>query len=53
MQRRNGTGTVRVIGPGATLRNTPGEYLCAQYSSATLIKRATDEWYLVSDLITS
>ena len=47
---RNGTGTVRIIGSGVTLRHTPGEYLRAQYSSATLIKRATDEWYLIGDL---
>jgi hypothetical protein len=47
---RNGTGTVRIIGSGVTLCHTPGEYLRAQYSSATLIKRATDEWYLIGDL---
>lgn len=33
-----------------TIRSTPGTYLRAQYSSATLVKRATDEWYLVGDL---
>lgn len=47
---RNGSGTVRIIGPSVTLRYTPGDYLRAQYSSATLIKRATDEWYLIGDL---
>ncbi len=50
---RNGSGSVRVIGPSATIRATPGEYLRAQYSSATLIKRATDEWYLIGDLSAS
>lgn len=48
---RNGSGTVRVIpAGGVTIRYTPGDYLRAQYSSATLIKRATDEWYLIGDL---
>ena len=47
---RNGSGTVRIIGPSVTLRYTPGDYLRAQYPSATLIKRATDEWYLIGDL---
>ena len=48
---RNGSGTVRIIpAGGVTIRYTPGDYLRAQYSSATLIKRATDEWYLIGDL---
>lgn len=33
-----------------TVRATPGAYLRTQYSSATLIKRGTDDWYLIGDL---
>jgi hypothetical protein len=50
---QNGTGKVHVVAntPGTTsIRSTPGQYLRAQYSSATLIKRATEEWYLIGDL---
>lgn len=50
---QNGTGKVHVVAntPGTTsIRSTPGQYLRAQYSSATLLKRATEEWYLVGDL---
>lgn len=48
-----GAGKTQVVAvtPGTTtIRSTPGAYLRAQYSSATLIKRATEEWYLVGDL---
>lgn len=48
-----GAGKTQVVAvtPGTTsIRSTPGSYLRAQYSSATLVKRATDEWYLVGDL---
>jgi len=48
-----GAGKTQIVAvtPGTTsVRSTPGTYLRAQYSSATLIKRATDEWYLVGDL---
>jgi sporulation protein YlmC with PRC-barrel domain len=48
-----GTGKTQVVAvtPGTTtIRSAPGTYLRAQYSSATLIKRATEEWYLVGDL---
>lgn len=48
------TQIVAVTPATTTIRSTPsagnGAYLRAQYSSATLIKRATDEWYLVGDL---
>ena len=44
------TQVVAVTPATTTIRSTPGVYLRAQYSSATLIKRATDEWYLVGDL---
>lgn len=51
-----GTGKTQVVAvtPGTTsLRATPGAFLRAQYSSATLIKRAANEWYLIGDLSTS
>ena len=44
------TQIVAVTSATTTIRSTPGAYLRAQYSSATLVKRATDEWYLVGDL---
>lgn len=48
---RNGSGTVRIIpASGVTLRYNPGDYLRAQYSSATVIKRDTNEWYIIGDL---
>lgn len=34
----------------ATLRYTPGPKLRAQYSAATAIKIATDEWVIIGDL---
>ena len=46
-----GGGKTQIIaGSGVTIRSTPGNYLRAQYSVATLIKRATDEWILFGDL---
>ena len=49
-----GAGKVQVAqGAGVVVRGTPGLYLRAQYSSATLIKRATNEWYLIGDLSAS
>ena len=36
---------------GVTINGTPGLKLRAQWSSATLIKRATDTWVLLGDLI--
>jgi hypothetical protein len=49
---RRGTGTVQIVGAGAaTLVGTPGFYLRARYSSATLIKLdGADNWALVGDL---
>ena len=35
---------------GVTINATPGLKLRAQWSSATLIKRATDTWVLIGDL---
>jgi sporulation protein YlmC with PRC-barrel domain len=51
-----GTGKTQVVAvtPGTTsVRSTPGVFLRAQYSSATLIKRAANEWYLIGDLSAS
>ena len=48
-----GAGKTRVVAQTpatTTIRATPGVFLRAQYASATLIKRGTDEWYLVGDL---
>ena len=49
---RRGTGTVQIIGAGAaTIVGTPGYFLRARYSSATLIKLdGADNWALVGDL---
>jgi len=47
-----GTGKTRIIPVSGTvtINKTPGDYLRARYSSATLIKRATNEWQLLGDL---
>jgi hypothetical protein len=48
-----GTGKTQVVAavPATTnIRATPGVYLRAQNSSATLVKRADEEWYLFGDL---
>jgi hypothetical protein len=48
-----GTGKTQIAAstPGTTnIRSTPGSYLRDRYSSATLIKRDSDEWYLIGDL---
>jgi hypothetical protein len=48
-----GTGviTIAAVTPGTTTVNsTPGLKLRAQWSSATLIKRAADTWVVVGDL---
>lgn len=37
-------------GSGVTINGTPGLKLRAQWSSATLIKRATDSWVAIGDL---
>ena len=49
---RRGTGTVQIVGAGtAVIVGTPGFYLRARYSSATLIKLdGADNWALVGDL---
>lgn len=51
-----GTGKTQILAvtSGTTsVRSTPGSYLRDRYSSATLIKRATNEWYLIGDLSAS
>lgn len=48
---QTGAGQVTVVGAaGVTVNATPGLKLRAQYSGATLIKRATDGWVLVGDV---
>lgn len=42
--------TTVVAGAGVTVNATPGLKLRAQWSYATLIKRATDTWVLVGDI---
>lgn len=48
-QYGDGQTTVVATG-GVTIRSTPGLKLRTKYSGATLVKRATDEWYLFGDL---
>jgi hypothetical protein len=48
---QTGAGQTTIAGAsGVTVNATPGLKLRAQWSSATLIKRATDTWVLVGDL---
>jgi hypothetical protein len=48
---QTGAGQVTVAGAvGVTINATPGLKLRAQWSSATLLKRATDTWVLFGDL---
>ena len=47
---QTGASQVTVGGAGVTINGTPGLKLRTQWSSATLIKRATDTWVLVGDL---
>lgn len=42
--------TTLTPGSGVTINGTPGLKLRAQWSSATLIKRATDTWVAIGDL---
>ena len=43
--------TTIVAAGGVTINATPGLKLRAQWSSATLIKRATDTWVAIGDLV--
>jgi sporulation protein YlmC with PRC-barrel domain len=48
-----GAGKTQVVAstPGTTsVRATPGNFLRDRYATAALIKRGTDEWYLIGDL---
>ena len=48
---QTGAGQVTVAGAGGvTVNATPGLKLRAQWSGATLVKRATDTWVLLGDL---
>jgi hypothetical protein len=48
---RKGAGTLIIAGEaGVTVNATPGLKLRAQWSSATLVKLATDSWVLIGDL---
>lgn len=48
---QTGAGQTTVVATsGVTINSTPGLKLRTQWSSATLIKRATDTWVLVGDL---
>jgi len=42
--------TTLTEGAGVTINATPGKKMRAQWSGATLIKRATDTWVLIGDL---
>jgi hypothetical protein len=51
LQIGSGTITIAAVTPGTTTVNgTPGLKLRAQWSAATLIKRAANTWVLVGDL---
>lgn len=48
-----GAGKTQIVAstPGTTsVRATPGNFLRDRYATASLIKRGTDEWYLIGDL---
>ena len=48
---RSGDGDVTIAGAaGVTVNGTPGLKLRAQWSSATLFKRAADSWLVIGDL---
>lgn len=48
---QTGAGQTTIVATGGvTINATPGLKLRAQWSSATLIKRATDTWVLIGDL---
>jgi hypothetical protein len=45
-----GTGQVTIAGAsGVTVNSTPGLKLRAQWSSVTLLKRASDSWIVFGD----
>jgi hypothetical protein len=49
---QTGAGQTTIVATGGvTINATPGLKLRAQWSSATLIKRATDTWVAIGDLV--
>jgi hypothetical protein len=48
---QTGASQVTLVGSGATINSTPGLKLRAQWSSATLIKRAANTWVAIGDLV--
>jgi hypothetical protein len=52
---RNASGTVQFqAGAGVTLRSDASKFfISTQYSAATLVKRGTNEWYLIGNLSAS
>jgi len=53
MVSQYGAGQLRIAGlAGTVVRTATGLKISAQYGVATLIKRATDEWYIYGDLTT-
>jgi hypothetical protein len=51
LQTGTGQTTIAPVSGGVTVNATPGLKLRAQWSSATLIKRAENVWVLVGDLV--
>lgn len=51
MLLQTAAGQVTVGGAGVTVNATPGLKLRGQWSSATLLKRATDTWVLFGDIV--
>jgi len=51
LQTGTGQTTIAPVGGGVTINATPGLKLRAQWSSATLIKRAENVWVLAGDLV--
>jgi len=50
---QTGAGQVTVGGAGVTIRSSGSKLkLAGQWSGATLWKKATDEWYLIGDIVT-
>lgn len=51
LQTGTGQTTIAPVSGGVTINATPGLKLRAQWSSATLIKRAENVWVLLGDLV--
>ena len=51
LQTGTGQTTITPVSGGVTINATPGLKLRAQWSSATLIKRAENVWVLAGDLV--